>query len=88
MLIALGHSIKFNPSMATAEYPNMKVVLLPDTSINLSLLQQGAMNEVHALYKTAVVHNVLQQHAAISVELPNDNVIVLHYVFVRLAVCW
>ena len=57
----------------------MKAVFLPDTSVTSSL-QLSAMYELHALYNTFVLHNVMDQNEAISVQVPNNNVIALHYV--------
>ena len=70
--------------MINADYPSMKVMFLPDTSITLLPLQLGAMYELHAQYKTVVMHNVMEQNAATSIILPNNNVIALHCVLYAL----
>ena len=45
VLIVLGHSIRSNPSIIYAQYPNMTVVFRPDTSITLLPLQLDAIHE-------------------------------------------
>ena len=52
--------------MINADYPSMKIVFFPDTSITSLLLQLGAMCELHAQYKTVVMHNVMERNAATS----------------------
>ena len=66
VLIIQRHSIRFIPSMINAEYPNMKIVFLSDTSITSSPLQLGTICDVHVLYQNVDVHNVMEQNAAIS----------------------
>ena len=85
IFIVLGHSIKPYPTMIISEYSNMKVVFSPDTCITLFPLQLGAVYELHVVHKTVIVH-VMQQNAAISIELPIANSITLHYVFTWLSV--
>ena len=51
----------------------------PDSADIVSPLQLGAMFEFDATYRALVMHNVLEQNAAMHSELPTDNVIPSHY---------
>ena len=48
--------------MIDVEYPNMRVVFLPDTYVTLSPLQLGVMYEFHALYLSQVILGVANVH--------------------------
>ena len=55
--------------MINTEYRTRNVVFSSDTSITLSPLHLGTMYELHALYKTVVMHNGMEQNATSSNEL-------------------
>ena len=48
VLIVAGHGIKTNPQIIDVDYPNFKIVLLPNSSRIVSPLQLDAMLEFHA----------------------------------------
>ena len=80
VLMVVAHGIRTNPQIINAVYQSLNAIFLPDSARIVSLPQLGAMFNVHATYQTLLMHNLLEQNAAMHSELPVDNVIALHYV--------